>query len=143
MNSLKIFLLIGLIFLDISSVKVGTKGSKEKICKKLARPLREIQDLFEAINDVNSSIANHSLDNVTKNMNLDDDVENIYLLYSHYLSQFKERVVALNSTLPQSLLTDCNTLLTTIITANNNLEEYKKLAKETQKALNKLMDGDF
>jgi hypothetical protein len=76
-------------------------------------------------------------------MNLDDDVENIYLLYSHYLSQFKERVVALNSTLPQSLLTDCNTLLTTIITANNNLEEYKKLAKETQKALNKLMDGDF
>ena len=143
MNSLKIFLLIGLIFLDISSVKVGTKGSKEKICKKLERPLREIQDLFEAINDVNSSIANHSLDNVTKNMNLDDDVENIYLLYSHYLSQFKERVVALNSTLPQSLLTDCNTLLTTIITANNNLEEYKKLAKETQKALNKLMDGDF
>jgi hypothetical protein len=143
MNSLKIFLLIGLIFLDISSVKVGTKGSKEKICKKLARPLREIQDLFEAINDVNSSIANHSLDNITKNMNLDDDVENIYLLYSHYLSQFKERVVALNSTLPQSLLTDCNTLLTTIITANNNLEEYKKLAKETQKALNKLMDGDF
>ena len=99
MNSLKIFLLIGLIFLDISSVKVGTKGSKEKICKKLERPLREIQDLFEAINDVNSSIANHSLDNVTKNMNLDDDVENIYLLYSHYLSQFKERVVALNSTL--------------------------------------------
>ena len=143
MNSLKIFLLIGLIFLDISSVKVGTKGSKEKICKKLERPLREIQDLFEAINDVNSSIANHSLDNITKNMNLDDDVENIYLLYSHYLSQFKERVVALNSTLPQSLLTDCNTLLTTIITANNNLEEYKKLAKETQKALNKLMDGDF
>ena len=143
MQSLKIFLLIGLIFLNISSVKVGRKGSKEKICKKLARPLREIQDLFEAINDVNSSIANHSLDNVTKNMNLDDDVENIYLLYSHYLSQFKERVVALNSTLPQSLLTDCNTLLTTIITANNNLEEYKKLAKETQKALNKLMDGDF
>ena len=143
MNSLKIFLLIGLIFLDISSVKVGTKGSKEKICKKLARPLREIRDLFEAINDVNSSIANHSLDNVTKNMNLDDDVENIYLLYSHYLSQFKERVVALNSTLPQSLLTDCNTLISTITTANNNLEEYKKLAKDTQKALNKLMDGDF
>ena len=83
------------------------------------------------------------MDNVTKNANLDDDVENIYLLYSHYLSQFKERVVALNSTLPQSLLTDCNTLLTTITTANNNLEEYKKLAKETQKALNKLMDGDF
>ena len=142
MNSLKIFTLF-LIFLYVSSVKMTTKGSKQKICKKLQRPIREIQDLFEAINDVNSSIANHSLDNVTKNMNLDDDVENIYLLYSHYLSQFKERVVALNSTLPQSLLTDCNTLLTTIITANNNLEEYKKLAKETQKALNKLMDGDF
>ena len=93
--------------------------------------------------NVNSSIANHSLDNITKNENLDDDVENIYLLYSHYLTQFKERVVALNSTLPQSLINDCNTLLTTITTANNNLDEYKKLAKETQKALNKLMDGDF
>ena len=124
-------------------MKVTTKGSKQKICKKLARPLREIQDLFDAINDVNSSIANHSLDNITKNENLDDDVENIYLLYSHYLTQFKERVVALNSTLPQSLINDCNTLLTTITTANNNLDEYKKLAKETQKALNKLMDGDF
>ena len=140
---MKIIFLFTLLFVLSACAKMTTKGSKQKICRKLARPLREIQDLFEAINDVNSSIANHSLDNVTKNMNLDDDVENIYLLYSHYLSQFKERVVALNSTLPQSLLTDCNTLLTTITTANNNLEEYKKLAKETQKALNKLMDGDF
>jgi hypothetical protein len=143
MTSLKPFLIIAFVFLYITCVKVTTKGSKQKICKKLARPLREIQDLFEAINDVNSSIANHSLDNITKNENLDDDVENIYLLYSHYLTQFKERVVALNSTLPQSLINDCNTLLTTITTANNNLDEYKKLAKETQKALNKLMDGDF
>ena len=142
MNSLKIYTLF-LIFLYVSSVKMTTKGSKQKICKKLQRPIREIQDLFEAIDDVNSSIANHSLDNITKNENLDDDVENIYLLYSHYLTQFKERVVALNSTLPQSLINDCNTLLTTITTANNNLDEYKKLAKETQKALNKLMDGDF
>ena len=140
---MKIIFLFTLLFVLSACAKMTTKGSKQKICRKLARPLREIQDLFEAINDVNSSIANHSLDNVTKNANLDDDVENIYLLYSHYLSQFKERVVALNSTLPQSLLTDCNTLLTTITTANNNLEEYKKLAKETQKALNKLMDGDF
>ena len=143
MKSMKIIFLFTLLFVLSACAKMTTKGSKQKICRKLARPLREIQDLFEAINDVNSSIANHSLDNVTKNANLDDDVENIYLLYSHYLSQFKERVVALNSTLPQSLLTDCNTLLTTITTANNNLEEYKKLAKETQKALNKLMDGDF
>ena len=142
---MKIFQILILSFLIIitETIKVKTKGSKEKICKKLARPLREIQDLFEAINDVNSSIANHSLDNVTKNADLDDDVDNIYLLYSHYLSQFKEKVVALNSTLPQSLLTDCNTLISTITTANNNLEEYKKLAKDTQKALNKLMDGDF
>ena len=143
MQSLKIFLLIGLIFLNISSVKVGRKGSKEKICKKLARPLREIQDLFEAINDVNSSIANHSLDNITKNENLEGNVQNIFLLYSTYLNQFKEKVIALNESVPQSLLNDCSTLLATINTANSNLEEYKKLAKDTQKALNKLMDGDF
>jgi hypothetical protein len=142
MNSLKIITLF-LIFLYVSSAKMTTKGSKQKICKKLQRPLREIQDLFEAIDDVNSSIANHSLDNITKNAKLDGDVENLFLLYSAYLTQFKERVIALNASLPQSLLEDCATLLTTINTANSNLEEYKKLAKETQKALNKLMDGDF
>ena len=142
MNSLKIFTLF-LIFLYVSSVKMTTKGSKQKICKKLQRPLREIQDLFEAIDDVNSSIANHSLDNITKNAKLDGDVENLFLLYSTYLNQFKEKVIALNESLPQTLLNDCSLLLTTINTANSNLDEYKKLAKETQKALNKLMDGDF
>ena len=142
MNSLKIYTLF-LIFLYVSSVKMTTKGSKQKICKKLQRPLREIQDLFDAIDDVNSSIKNHSLDNITKNANLDGDVENIFLLYSTYLNQFKEKVIALNESLPQTLLNDCSLLLTTINTANSNLDEYKKLAKETQKALNKLMDGDF
>ena len=142
MNSLKIFTLF-LIFLYVSSVKMTTKGAKQKICKKLARPLREIQDLFDAIDDVNSSIQNHSLDNITKNANLDGDVENLFLLYSTYLNQFKEKVIALNESLPQTLLNDCSLLLTTINTANSNLDEYKKLAKETQKALNKLMDGDF
>ena len=142
MNSLKIYTLF-LIFLYVSSVKMTTKGSKQKICKKLQRPLREIQDLFEAIDDVNSSIANHSLDNITKNENLEGNVQNIFLLYSTYLNQFKEKVIALNESVPQSLLNDCSTLLATINTANSNLEEYKKLAKDTQKALNKLMDGDF
>ena len=142
MNSLKIYTLF-LIFLYVSSVKMTTKGSKQKICKKLQRPIREIQDLFEAIDDVNSSIANHSLDNITKNENLEGNVQNIFLLYSTYLNQFKEKVIALNESVPQSLLNDCSTLLTTINTANSNLEEYKKLAKDTQKALNKLMDGDF
>ena len=142
MNSLKIITLF-LIFLYVSSAKMTTKGSKQKICKKLQRPLREIQDLFDAIDDVNSSIKNHSLDNITKNANLDGDVENIFLLYSTYLNQFKEKVIALNESLPQTLLNDCSLLLTTINTANSNLDEYKKLAKETQKALNKLMDGDF
>ena len=142
MNSLKIYTLF-LIFLYVSSVKMTTKGSKQKICKKLQRPIREIQDLFEAIDDVNSSIANHSLDNITKNENLEGNVQNIFLLYSTYLNQFKEKVIALNESLPQTLLNDCSLLLTTINTANSNLDEYKKLAKETQKALNKLMDGDF
>ena len=142
MNSLKIYTLF-LIFLYVSSVKMTTKGSKQKICKKLQRPIREIQDLFEAIDDVNSSIANHSLDNITKNENLEGNVQNIFLLYSTYLNQFKEKVIALNQSVPQSLLNDCSTLLATINTANSNLEEYKKLAKDTQKALNKLMDGDF
>ena len=142
MNSLKIFTLF-LIFLYVSSVKMTTKGSKQKICKKLQRPIREIQDLFEAIDDVNSSIANHSLDNITKNENLEGNVENIFLLYSTYLNQFKEKVIALNESVPQSLLNDCSTLLATINTANSNLDEYKKLAKETQKTLNKLIDGDF
>ena len=142
MNSLKIYTLF-LIFLYVSSVKMTTKGSKQKICKKLQRPIREIQDLFEAIDDVNSSIANHSLDNITKNENLEGNVQNIFLLYSTYLNQFKEKVIALNESVPQSLLNDCSTLLATINTANANLDEYKKLAKDTQKALNKLMDGDF
>ena len=142
MNSLKIYTLF-LIFFYVSSVKMTTKGSKQKICKKLQRPIREIQDLFEAIDDVNSSIANHSLDNITKNENLEGNVQNIFLLYSTYLNQFKEKVIALNESVPQSLLNDCSTLLATINTANSNLEEYKKLAKDTQKALNKLMDGDF
>ena len=79
----------------------------------------------------------------TKNENLEGNVENIFLLYSTYLQQFKEQVVLLNQSVPQSLLNDCSTLLATINTANSNLEEYKKLAKDTQKALNKLMDGDF
>ena len=142
MNYLKIYTLF-LIFLYVSTVKMTTKGSKQKICKKLQRPIREIQDLFEAIDDVNSSIANHSLDNITKNENLEGNVQNIFLLYSTYLNQFKEKVIALNESVPQSLLNDCSTLLATINTANSNLEEYKKLAKDTQKALNKLMDGDF
>ena len=136
-------ILFTLLFVLSTCAKMTTKGSKQKICKKLARPLREIQDLFEAINDVNSSILNHSLDNITKNANLDGDVENIFLLYSTYLQQFKEQVLLLNQSVPQTLLNDCSTVLATINTANSNLDEYKKLAKETQKALNKLMDGDF
>ena len=136
-------ILFTFLFVLSTCAKMTTKGSKQKICKKLARPLREIQDLFEAINDVNSSIQNHSLDNITKNANLDGDVENIFLLYSTYLQQFKEQVLLLNQSVPQTLLNDCSTVLATINTANSNLDEYKKLAKETQKALNKLMDGDF
>ena len=142
MKSMNIILFTFLIVLS-TCAKMTTKGSKQKICKKLARPLREIQDLFEAIDDVNSSIQNHSLDNITKNANLDGDVENIFLLYSTYLQQFKEQVLLLNQSVPQSLLNDCSTVLATINAANSNLDEYKKLAKETQKALNKLMDGDF
>ena len=143
MKSMKIIFLFTLLFVLSACAKMTTKGSKQKICRKLARPLREIQDLFEAINDVNSSIANHSLDNITKNENLEGNVQNIFLLYSTYLNQFKEKVIALNESVPQSLLNDCSTLLATINTANANLDEYKKLAKDTQKALNKLMDGDF
>ena len=41
-----------------------TKGLKQKIWKKLQRQLK---DLFEAIDDVNSSIANHLLDNINVN----------------------------------------------------------------------------
>ena len=143
MKSMKIIFLFTLLFVLSACAKMTTKGSKQKICRKLARPLREIQDLFEAIDDVNSSIANHSLDNITKNENLEGNVQNIFLLYSTYLNQFKEKVIALNESVPQSLLNDCSTLLATINTANANLDEYKKLAKDTQKALNKLMDGDF
>ena len=143
MKSIKILFVLSFLFILSYCTKMTTKGSKQKICKKLARPLREIQDLFEAINDVNSSIQNHSLDNITKNENLEGNVENIFLLYSTYLQQLKEQVILLNQSVPQSLLNDCSTLLATINTANANLDEYKKLAKDTQKALNKLMDGDF
>ena len=62
-------------------------------------------------------------------------LKNLFLLYSSYLKQFKDKVIALNDSLPQSLLDDCYILLTTINTSNTNLEEYKKLAKETQKTL--------
>ena len=62
-------------------------------------------------------------------------LKNFFLLYSSYLKQFKDKVIALNDSLPQTLLNDCSLLLTTINTANSNLDEYKKLAKETQKTL--------
>ena len=40
--------------------KNGKKGFQKKKYKKFVRPLGEIQELFEAIKDVNSSIQNYS-----------------------------------------------------------------------------------
>ena len=60
MRIIKIYIFIACIFFFILTVKMTKKGFQKKIYKKFVRPLGEIQELFEAIKDVNSSIQNYS-----------------------------------------------------------------------------------
>ena len=142
MSKLYSFLFICLLVFSTSVKLEKTKKSKQKICTKLSRPIREIADMKAAIATIQEAINNKSLLN-TIDEDLTDETETLYNLYNEALANFTKRVAILDNSVPSSLLDQCRALYETIDQSNESLENFKNLTKTTLKTLKQLFKGDF
>ena len=142
MSKLYSFLFICLLVFSTSVKLEKTKKSKQKVCTKLSRPIREIADMKAAIATIQEAINNKSLLN-TIDEDLTDETETLYNLYNEALANFTKRVAILDNSVPSSLLDQCRALYETIDQSNESLENFKNLTKTTLKTLKQLFKGDF
>ena len=142
MSKLYSFLFICLLVFSTSVKLEKTKKSKQKICTKLSRPIREIADMKAAIATIQEAINNKSLLN-TVDEDLTEETETLYNLYNEALANFTKRVAILDNSVPSSLLDQCRALYETIDQSNESLENFKNLTKTTLKTLKQLFKGDF
>ena len=142
MSKLYSFLFICLLVFSTSVKLEKTKKSKQKICTKLSRPIREIADMKAAIATIQEAINNKSLLN-TVDEDLTEETETLYNLYNEALTNFTKRVAILDNSVPSSLLDQCRALYETIDQSNESLENFKNLTKTTLKTLKQLFKGDF
>jgi hypothetical protein len=142
MSKLYSFLFICLLVFSTSVKLEKTKKSKQKVCTKLSRPIREIADMKAAIATIQEAINNKSLLN-TVDEDLTDETETLYNLYNEALANFTKRVAILDNSVPSSLLDQCRALYETIDQSNESLENFKNLTKTTLKTLKQLFKGDF
>ena len=142
MSKLYSFLFICLLVFSTSVKLEKTKKSKQKVCTKLSRPIREIADMKAAIATIQEAINNKSLLN-TVDEDLTDETETLYNLYNEALANFTKRVAILDNSVPSSLLDQCKALYETIDQSNESLENFKNLTKTTLKTLKQLFKGDF
>ena len=142
MSKLYSFLFICLLVFSTSVKLEKTKKSKQKICTKLSRPIREIADMKAAIATIQEAINNKSLLN-TIDEDLTDETETLYNLYNEALANFTKRVAILDNSVPATLLDQCKALYDTIDQSNESLDNFKNLTKTTLKTLKQLFKGDF
>jgi hypothetical protein len=142
MSKLYSFLFICLLVFSTSVKLEKTKKSKQKVCTKLSRPIREIADMKAAIATIQEAINNKSLLN-TVDEDLTEETETLYNLYNEALANFTKRVAILDNSVPSSLLDQCRALYETIDQSNESLENFKNLTKTTLKTLKQLFKGDF
>ena len=142
MSKLYSFLFICLLVFSTSVKLEKTKKSKQKVCTKLSRPIREIADMKAAIATIQEAINNKSLLN-TVDEDLTDETETLYNLYNEALANFTKRVAILDNSVPATLLDQCKALYETIDQSNESLENFKNLTKTTLKTLKQLFKGDF
>ena len=142
MSKLYSFLFICLLVFSTSVKLEKTKKSKQKVCTKLSRPIREIADMKAAIATIQEAINNKSLLG-SIDEDLTDETENLYKLYNESLANFTKRVAILDNSVPSSLLDQCKALYDTIDQSNESLENFKNLTKTTLKTLKQLFKGDF
>jgi hypothetical protein len=142
MSKLYSFLFICLLVFSTSVKLEKTKKSKQKVCTKLSRPIREIADMKAAIATIQEAINNKSLLN-TVDEDLTDETETLYNLYNEALANFTKRVAILDNSVPSSLLDQCRALYETIDQSNESLENFKNLTKTTLKTLKQLFKGNF
>ena len=142
MSKLYSFLFICLLVFSTSVKLEKTKKSKQKVCTKLSRPIREIADMKAAIATIQEAINNKSLLN-TVDEDLTDETETLYNLYNEALANFTKRVAILDNSVPSSLLDQCKALYDTIDQSNESLDNFKNLTKTTLKTLKQLFKGDF
>ena len=142
MSKLYSFLFICLLVFSTSVKLEKTKKSKQKVCTKLSRPIREIADMKAAIATIQEAINNKSLLD-TVDEDLSDETETLYKLYNESLANFTKRVAILDNSVPSSLLDQCRALYETIDQSNESLENFKNLTKTTLKTLKQLFKGDF
>ena len=142
MSKLYSFLFICLLVFSTSVKLEKTKKSKQKVCTKLSRPIREIADMKEAIATIQEAINNKSLLD-TVDEDLSDETETLYKLYNESLANFTKRVAILDNSVPSSLLDQCRALYETIDQSNESLENFKNLTKTTLKTIKQLFKGDF
>ena len=142
MSKLYSFLFICLLVFSTSVKLEKTKKSKQKVCTKLSRPIREIADMKAAIATIQEAINNKTLLN-TVDEDLSDETEYLYQLYNESLANFTKRVAILDNSVPSSLLDQCKALYDTIDQSNESLENFKNLTKTTLKTLKQLFKGDF
>ena len=142
MSKLYSFLFICLLVFSTSVKLEKTKKSKQKVCTKLSRPIREIADMKAAIATIQEAINNKSLLN-TVDEDLTDETETLYNLYNEALANFTKRVAILDNSVPATLLDQCKALYDTIDQSNESLDNFKNLTKTTLKTLKQLFKGDF
>ena len=142
MSKLYSFLFICLLVFSTSVKLEKTKKSKQKVCTKLSRPIREIADMKAAIATIQEAINNKTLLN-TVDEDLSDETEYLYQLYNESLANFTKRVAILDNSVPSSLLDQCKALYDTIDQSNESLDNFKNLTKTTLKTLKQLFKGDF
>ena len=141
------FLIFALCILSITSIRFSLKRNKTakyyKICKQVNKTLLELQDVQDALNEINATIIRKN-DELT---NKDEDVlatqKKIFAYYQNALNNMKTLITGESLVYKAQYLDDCLKKVHEIEESTEKLEGYKNTTKMLQKALDKLIKGDY
>ena len=141
------FLIFALCILSITSIRFSLKRNKTakyyKICKQVNKTLSELQDVQDALNEINATIIRKN-DELT---NKDEDVlatqKKIFAYYQNAINNMKTLITGESLVYKAQYYDDCMKKVQEIEDSTKKLDEYKNTTKMLQKALDKLIKGDY
>ena len=145
--SMNKILILALCILSITSLRFSLKRNKTKkyykICKQVKKMLTEFKDVQDALSDINNTIIRKN-DELT---NDDPDVlatqKKIFAYYQNAVNNMKTLIGGGEIMYKQEYYDNCMQKVKEMEDANKALDDVKNTTKMLQKALDKLIEGDY
>jgi len=145
--SMNKFLLFALCILSITSLRLSFKKNKTKkyykICKQVNKTLQELQDVQDALNEINDTIIRKNEELTNKDEEVLATQKKIFAYYQNAINNMKTLIAGESLVYKAQYFDDCMKKVQEIEDATQKIEDYKNSTKMLQKALDKLIKGDY